>query len=132
VENSPVASGYSIACAQYNGFLGQPQHTRKGVYKLTWSPSLRKLQLDWANHEINCNGVMIYSAESGLLYGSGREDSGMYHYYGIDWNTGRVAIRQRLGDERKWDDAGCSNIIGEGRSITFSGLKGLVQIRVKE
>ncbi len=128
VENSPVAYGYGIACAQYNGLLGQSCQTKKGVYKLQWNTVANTLDLQWIRSDINLNNVPLYSVADNLLYGSGREADCNYYYYGLNWETGATVKRFRLGNQPYLDDPGNANIILEDGSILFNSKERLVQI----
>ncbi|MGD1841371.1 MAG: hypothetical protein ACFB0B_10810 [Thermonemataceae bacterium] len=133
IENSPTVFGYEVAVAQFNGFLGQGNKPRKGVQKLRWNTQKDQFELVWVNREVNINGVLTYSKGSNLVYGSGREDDCKYYYYGLDWETGKVAFKQFLGKSCKklknpYDDGGCNNIIDEEGNIYFAGGASLVKL----
>ncbi|QLG45376.1 hypothetical protein [Costertonia aggregata] len=129
VENSPTAFGYGIACAQYNGFLGQSCDTKKGVYKLEWRPATNTMDLIWYRDDINLNNVLVYSTASNAIYGSGKENDCNYYYYSLDWDTGKTMVRKQLGTDKRFDDPGDANIVGPDRSITYNSKKCLVRIR---
>ncbi|MBX2875207.1 MAG: T9SS type A sorting domain-containing protein [Saprospiraceae bacterium] len=131
VENSPVAYGYGIACAQYNGFIEQGCPTAKGLYKLQWDPASNSMNLQWRRNDINLNNVLMYSRPDNLIYGSGRENDCDFYYYGIDWNTGNTVKRFRLGAESYLDDPGDANIILEDGSILFNTRDRLIQLYPK-
>ncbi len=132
VENSPTAYGYEIACAQYNGLLGQSCDTKKGVYKLKWDEATNRMNLVWHRKDINLNSVLVYSSATNSLYGSGREDDCNYYYYSLDWKTGKTIKKFNLGNDKKFDDLGNANIIGPDRSMIYNSKKGLVRIRPKD
>lgn len=132
VENSPSAYGYQIACAQYNGFLGQSCDTKKGVYKLEWETETNTMQLLWYRDDINLNNVLMYSSASNAIYGSGRENDCNYYYYVIDWVTGEIVEKFLLGSDKRFDDPGNANIIGPDRSIIYNSKKGMIRLLPKE
>lgn len=129
VENSPTAYGYGIACAQYNGLLGQSCNTKKGVYKLEWKTETNSMELVWHRNDINMNNVLVYSSATKALYGSGKESDCNYYYYSLDWDTGRTITKNALGPDKRFDDPGDANIIGPDRSIIYNSKKCLVRIR---
>ncbi len=133
IENSPTVYGYEVAIAQYNGFLGYDCQNYKGVQKFRWNAEQKKLVLQWANNKVNMNGVLSYSSGSNLVYGSGKEEDCNYYYYGLDWDTGEVALKLLLGVAQKFPkdpfyDQGVNHIIDEDGSIYFSGSRSLVKI----
>lgn len=135
IENSPCALGYSIGIAQFNGFLGQPCPTQKGVQKVSWNTVTKQLELDWVNTDVNFNGVPVVSSQTGLMYGTGRKDNSMcsYFYYGLDWETGELVFEKYLGEQgtflnNTWDDGGVNHTIDEIGNIYFSGGASLVKI----
>ena len=135
IENSPVVSGYGVAVAQYNGFLGQDCPTVKGVQKLSWDTTNNQFVVDWVNSGINLNSVLLYSRGSDLLYGSGKEDDCNYYYYGLNWETGAIDLRLYMGPEQEFltntfDDGGSGNIIDENGNIYFAGGASLVKIEI--
>lgn len=137
IENSPTVHDYSVAIAQFNGFLGYDCDNVKGVQKFTWDQTLNRFQLDWTNDQLNMNGVLTYSSGANLLYGSGKEEDCNYYYYGLDWNTGDLAIRQLLGPEGTFlddpfYDAGNANIIDEKGNIYFPGGGSLIKVEIVE
>jgi hypothetical protein len=138
IENSPCAFGYDFAMAQFNGFLGQPCMTRKGVQKVHWDTLSNALSIAWSDTSININGVLTYSEGSNLVYGSGKEADCNYYYYGLDWNTGGVVMRTLLGPEQGafflnvFDDGGNGNVIDEEGNIWYTGGSSLVKLEVVE
>jgi hypothetical protein len=129
VENSPVAHGYDLACAQFNGFLGQPADARPGVTRVGWDPDTDRLVLRWHRDDIVINGVLMLSIPTGLLHGSGRTADGSYALHTLDWATGASIRRDRLGDGPRFDDPGCANVIGPHRELIFSSRRCLVRIQ---
>ncbi len=129
VENSPTAHGYDIVCAQYNGLLGQPCDTKKGVYKLRWNPETNMMDIVWRRMDINMNSILVYSTATNYLYGSGKEMDCNYYYYTLDWETGNTVRKDFLGDSKNFDDPGNTNLIGPDRSIIYNSKKGLVRIK---
>lgn len=135
IENSPTVHDYSVAIAQFNGFLGYDCENVKGVQKFTWDQQLNRFQLDWTNDQLNMNGVLTYSSGANLLYGSGKEEDCHYYYYGLNWDTGELELRQLLGPEGTFlndpfYDAGNANIIDEEGSIYFPGGGSLVKVEI--
>ena len=134
IENSPTAYGYSLAVAQFNGFLGYGCDNLKGVSKFTWDTEADAFRLDWTNDAVNFNGVPAYSAGTGLMYGTGKErDCAYYYYYGLDWADGSVALRYRLGAEERFPDdplydQGVNHVIDEAGNVYFSGSRSLVKV----
>ncbi len=133
IENSPTAFGYEIAIAQFNGFLGYECTNLKGVQKFRWNTSQDKFELEWTNDEVNMNGVLCYSSGSNMVYGTGKEEDCKYYYYGLDWNSGEIAVRFSLGTEEMFPDdpfydQGVNHIIDEDGSIYYSGSRSLVKL----
>ena len=135
IENSPTVYGYDVAIAQYNGFLGQECPTIKGVQKIRWDTIRNEFFLQWVNDSINMNNVLTYSAGSNIVYGSGKEDDCSYYFYGLDWDSGEILIRQFLGEElgvagfqEPFDDAGAGVVIDEFGDVYFPGGGSLVKI----
>ena len=131
VENSPTAYGYGIAFAQYNGFMGQPENTRKGVVKFSWNQDSNRMIQSWKRDDINMNNVLLYSASSDSLYGSGREPDGAYYYYILNWKTGATTGKFPLGNDETYDDPGNANVIGPNREILFSSKKAVIRLLPK-
>ena len=136
IENSPTVSGYDIAIAQFNGFLGYDCDNFKGVSKFRWNTSSNQLQLEWTNDEVNMNGVLCYSSGSDLVYGSGKENDCNYYYYGLDWKSGEIKLRLLLGMEESFPndpfyDQGVNHIIDEDGSIYYSGSRSLVKLEIQ-
>jgi hypothetical protein len=135
IENSPCALGYSIGIAQFNGFLGQPCPTQKGVQKVSWNTLTKQLELDWVNTNVNFNGVPVVSSQTGLVYGTGRKNNSTcsYYYYALDWQTGALVFEKYLGEQgtllnNTWDDGGVNHAIDEKGNIYYSGGASLVKI----
>ena len=133
IENSPTAFGYEVAVAQFNGFLGYDCDNLKGVQKVRWDTTARRLELAWANRDVNLNGVLTYSHGSGLVYSSGKEADCNYYLYGLDWATGEVRLRQLLGPEGSFTDdpyydAGNGLVVMEDGTLYYSGGASLVAV----
>ncbi len=128
IENSPTAYGYEIACAQYNGFSPGCEN-QKGVQKVSWDTFANRFSIAWATNEININGVLTYSSNSGLVYGSGREADCNYYFYALDWETGALKIRYSLGNSPKYNDQGNNVLIDEFGNAIFCTEEGLLLIR---
>lgn len=126
-ENSPTVHGYDIAIAQYNGFRPECNPV-KGVQKLRWNPQTRSLEVIWATDEINFNNVPTYSEGSNLVYGTGRRDC-VYHFWGLNWDTGAVEVEIPLGDSPEYLDQGNQITINDDRTVFFASSSGLVRIR---
>lgn len=134
IENSPTVYGYDIAIAQFNGFLGYNCDNFKGVSKFRWDTLANEFNLEWANDSINMNGVLAYSSGSHLVYGTGKEADCNYYYYGLDWDSGALQLRQLLGPEEGFPDdpfydQGVNHIIDEDGSIYYSGSRSLVKLQ---
>ncbi len=137
IENSPTVNGYSVAIAQFNGFLGYDCENVKGVQKFTWDQQLNRFQLDWTNDQLNMNGVLTYSSGANLLYGSGKEEDCNYYYYGLNWDTGELELRYQLGPEGTFlddpfYDGGNANIIDEEGNIYFPGGGSIIKVEIVE
>ncbi len=131
VENSPAAYGYDIACAQYNGFLGQTTNTRKGSQQVALASGEEPDEAGLAagRHQSEQRARLQYSRERSLWIGAGRETDGNYCYYTLDWESGRTLRKDVLGDSPRFDDPGNANLIGPDRGIIFNSKKGLVRLR---
>ena len=133
IENSPTVHGYEVAVAQFNGFLGYACDNQKGVQKLRWNPTTRRLELDWVNRDINMNGILTYSGATNLVYSSGKEPDCNYYLYGLDWTTGQLALRELLGPEGTFRDdpyydAGNGLVIDETGRLYFAGGASIVAV----
>lgn len=136
IENSPTVYNYDIAIAQFNGFLGYDCDNFKGVTKFRWDTLNNNFQLEWTNDQVNINGVLCYSSGSDLVYGSGKETDCNYYYYGLDWATGTVNLKIKLGVEESFPDdplydQGVNHIIDESGNIYYSGSRSLVKLEKK-
>jgi hypothetical protein len=129
VENSPVARGYEIAVAQYNGFTPDC-NPAAGVQKLRWDPAAHMMRVVWVNGEVSLNNVLVFSAGSGLLYGSGRKNC-VNTFYALDWQTGQIRIERPLGREDTYLDQGNGWQIGDERNIIASTPRGFIEIRAR-
>lgn len=127
MENSPTASGWEMAGAQWNGFKPGCDPL-PGVQKWRWDPQARRMSLVWRNDRINMNGVLTYAAGSGLIYSSGRRDC-VYRLYGLDWRSGEVRLDVPLGRDARWLDQGNQTVPTADRSLLFGTAEGLVRIR---
>ncbi len=135
VENSPCAYNYDVYVAQFNGFLGQKEPTKKGIQKVRWDTTSRKFDVIWVNKEVNMNGVLTYSKGSNMIYGSGREDNCNYYYYGLDAETGKVSWKYFLGKDCRgvfnpYDDGGNGSIIDRFGNIYFTGGRSLIKLEI--
>jgi|GEM_PF-981648 hypothetical protein len=126
-ENSPTAWGYDVAVAQYNGFDPGP-NPLPGVQKLTWDPNFRTLDVTWATDEVNFNNVLTYSAGTNLVYGTGQKD-GIFYFWGLDWNTGDIALEVLLGEGDDYLNQGNQVIIDEQGNAYFSSVTGIVRLQ---
>jgi hypothetical protein len=126
-ENSPTAWGYDIAIAQYNGFTPGP-NPLPGVQKLTWNPDARTLDLAWATDAVNFNNVMTYSVGSNLVYGTGQREA-VFYFWGLDWDTGAVALEIPLGQGNDFLDQGNQITIAEDRTVLYASATGIVRLR---
>ncbi|MEO0582872.1 MAG: T9SS type A sorting domain-containing protein [Bacteroidota bacterium] len=137
IENSPTAFGYDIGIAQFNGFLGYDCENLKGVQKVSWDTASNEFKIAWVNRQVNMNGVLTYSQGSNIVYGSGKEATCNYYYYGLDWETGEVVFRQLLGPEGTFlndpfYDAGNNHVIDEEGNIYFAGGASIVKMEIVE
>ncbi len=133
IENSPTVNEYSTAIAQYNGFLGYDCENDKGVQKFTWNTISNTWALDWANDQINMNGVLTYSKGSNLVYSSGKETDCNYYMYGLNWDTGAVDLKILLGPEGSFlndphGDRGNNTIIDEYGNLYMPGGASLIKL----
>ncbi|MEM1321948.1 MAG: T9SS type A sorting domain-containing protein [Bacteroidota bacterium] len=133
IENSPTVSGYDVAIAQFNGFLGYDCDNRKGVQKFSWDTLSKQFTLAWATDQVNMNGVLCYSSGSNLVYGTGKESDCNYYYYGLDWDSGELIVKKLLGSEGAFPndpfyDQGVNHIIDEEGNMYFSGSRSLVKL----
>jgi hypothetical protein len=127
IENSPVARGYELALAQYNGF--KPECDPKGgVEKLKWDSTQRELVSVWTNDKINLNNVLAMSASSSLIYGSGRRNC-INTFWALDWKTGEIKIELPLGSEDRFLDQGNGWQIGDERNLVSATPNGFIEIR---
>jgi hypothetical protein len=127
MENSPTASGWEFAGAQWNGF--KPGcNPLPGVQKLRWDPAARTLRLAWRTDAMNLNGVLTHSLGSGLVYSTGRRDC-VYRLYGLDWATGDVVLDVPLGNDARYLDQGNQIVPAADRSLVFGTARGLVRVR---
>lgn len=129
MECSPAVLGYSVVAAQYAGFEYDCTPP-PGVQKLSWSPTTRTLDIDWTNSDVFFGGVCTISEASNLVYQSGRVGGDCtFKFYGLDWDTGAVALEIPLGTDDLYKDQGNAVEILEGNRATFSGKWHIVQVR---
>ncbi len=129
-ENSPPASGYDIAVAQYAGFNPRCRSPR-GVQMARWNPARNALSLVWANPDVQFNNIMTISSSSKLLYGVGRGEGCKYVYRGLNVDSGEVAFSVPLGWSNNYLDQGNSHALADDRSIIFGTSTGMIRMRVK-
>jgi hypothetical protein len=86
------------------------------------------MRVTWRNSAVNLNGVLTYSGATNLVYSSGREGC-TYYFYGLDWNTGQVRVRIRLGTSSNYLDQGNQVSINTDGSAIFGTANGIVRIR---
>lgn len=130
VESSPPVRGYELVTAQYNGIFWENTlcFPDNGVHKVRWDPDANRFVDEWANDDININSVMTYSEGSNLVYGVGKEGCQIV-FYGLDWDTGEVALRKVLGG-KEFFDGGDNLVINDDRSLLYSPVgNSLVRIR---
>jgi hypothetical protein len=128
VENSVCVSGYDMAVAQYNGF-SYPCTNAKGVIKCRWDAEKNTLGIVWNNTSVNFNNALTYSRQSNLVYGNGKEADCNYYFYGLDWNTGAVVLRKKLGTSEDYNDQGCNISISDDNSLVEPTSTGFIQVR---
>jgi hypothetical protein len=131
VENSPCARGYDIACAQFNGFAPGCINA-KGVVKCRWNTATDKMSVEWTNMNVNMNGVLTYSSATNLVYSSGKETDCNYYFYGLDWNTGNVVVRQKLGTSELYNDQGCNTSINDDSTLVYGSNGGFALLSYKK
>lgn len=127
IENSPAASGYELVTAQYSGV--RPECSAgTGVGKLRWDPDTDRVSTVWTT-EVAVNSVLTVSEGSGIAYGNGLEGCS-WVFYGLDWQTGEVVLRQPLGDSRKeWGDGGVGIALDSDCSLYWSSPTAIVRVR---
>jgi hypothetical protein len=128
VENSVCANGYDMAVAQFNGF-NYPCTNAKGVIKCRWDTNKNTLGVVWNNTNVNLNNALTYSRQSNLVYGNGKEADCNYYFYGLDWNTGAVVIRKKLGTSEDYNDQGCNISINDDNSLVEPTSTGFIQVK---
>ncbi|MEM8909427.1 MAG: T9SS type A sorting domain-containing protein, partial [Bacteroidota bacterium] len=109
----------------------------KGVQKIHWDSLNNQWEVAWVNSTVNMNGVLTYSQDADLLYGSGKELDCNYYYYGLDWNTGETLMKIPLGPEGTfvndpYYDAGNNNIIDDTGNIYFPGGSSVIKVEIVE
>jgi hypothetical protein len=82
----------------------------------------------WATDAVNFNNVMTYSVGSNLVYGTGRRNS-IYYFWGLDWDTGKIAVEIPLGDNDDYLDQGNQVTIAENKTILYGSARGIVRLR---
>jgi hypothetical protein len=130
VENSPVASGYDVAVAQYQGLTPgvlPPCRSAPGVQRLRWDPEANAFEVVWVNDDIGINGVLTLSTRTGLLYGSAVVGC-RFVYYGLDWATGRAVLEEPLGRGATWSDGGNQQTLPGDGSLIYGGARGWVRL----
>jgi hypothetical protein len=128
IENSICADGYEMAVAQFNGF-NYNCNNKKGVIKCKWDTTANTLNLVWNNTTINLNNALTYSRNSNLVYGNGKETDCNYYFYGLDWLTGNVVIRKKLGASDDYNDQGCNISISDDSTLVEPTATGFFQIK---
>lgn len=128
-ENSPTVWGYDVVIAQYNGFDPGP-NPLPGVQKLSWNPDTRTLDVAWATDAVNFNNVPTYSAGADLVYGTGQKD-GVFYFWGLDWDTGEIAVEVRLGEGDDYLDQGNQLVIDEDGNVFYSSATGIVRLQAE-
>lgn len=127
-ENSPAALGNAVVIAQWAGF--RPDATPpKGVQRVDWDPTARRLQLVWANPDVHVNGVpTIARGPTGpRVLGMGR-DGDRYVYSVLDFATGELIRTIDLGDDDAVLDQGNSHVIAADGSVIYGGKGKLVRM----
>jgi hypothetical protein len=130
VENSVCVNGYDMAVAQFNGFSYDCINA-KGVIKCRWDTLTNTLSKVWNNTNVNFNNALTYSRQSNLVYGNGKETDCNNYFYGLDWNTGDVAIRKLLGPSDDFTDPGCNISINDDSTLVEPTGKGFIQIKYR-
>jgi hypothetical protein len=128
VENSICVNDYDMSLAQFNGFTYGCTNA-KGVIKCRWNTTTNTLSLIWNNTTVNFNNALTYSSQSNLVYGNGKETDCNYYFYGLDWNTGNVVIRKKLGTSEDYNDQGCNISINDDSSLVEPTSTGFIQIK---
>jgi hypothetical protein len=128
VENSICVNDYDMSLAQFNGFTYGCTNA-KGVIKCRWNTTTNTLSLIWNNTSVNFNNALTYSSKSNLVYGNGKETDCNYYFYGLNWNTGDLVIRKRLGTSEDYNDQGCNISINDDNSLVEPTSTGFIQIK---
>ena len=151
VENSPAVRGNDIVIANYSGYKpaglkdGEPDFA-KGIVKVSWNPATRRFQTDWANPDVQINGIPTISSGSNRVYSSGAEEDGYTYFYALRLNDdvdgpgGELVMRERVaisepsrrGAKDYVFDQGNSTMIARDGSAIFPGGPTLVRVRPLE
>ena len=138
VENSPIGYENSIAIVNnhgWSGFFSDPRTMTPGYEKFTVaqdtdSPTGYSCERDW-RALITSATVPMLSTQTGLIYMTslkaeeGNEDDYGFYFIGVDWNTGKEAFAQWVGNGAMFDAAlmlGAFNDNGEYVAPTRNGF----------
>ncbi|MCC6479868.1 MAG: hypothetical protein IT552_11740 [Sphingomonadaceae bacterium] len=103
-----------------------------GAEKFEWDSKNDRWTRAWANPDVaSPSTVPMISGGSNQVYVNGFVD-GKWEITGLDWDTGEVATRLRMGKSQKYNGAYSVIAMLPGGDIVLGGLFGTMRIRTEE
>ncbi len=141
-EQSVVVQGYGAVVV--NNMIPEPLPTMletvvasgryrtgpKGIEKVAWNPQIDAWEIAWINEDAGSpSTVPMVSAGSNQVY-TNRFADGTWEVVGLDWDTGELVTRVKMGDSHTYNGAYSLIHLMENGDLFLGGLLGVHRISV--
>ncbi len=102
----------------------------KGIEKVAWNPQIDAWEIAWINRDVGSpSTVPMVSAGSNQVY-TNRFADGNWEVVGLDWDTGELVTRVKMGDSHTYNGAYSLIHLMENGDLFLGGLLGVHRISV--